>query len=135
MDVRIEIYRVFPKDSGPFDNNVPTRTNSPSDVEFDDRSASAKNLTFTPGIIQQSFTANNSVLNGIHPKPDFNTKGEGPVTGQEVQFNVLFSKPFLLPSDHYFFVPQVQLTNGDFFWLSAPKPIRLAGDPLPARLY
>jgi hypothetical protein len=131
LDVRIEIYRVFPKDSGPFDNNVPTRTNSPSDVAFDDRSASAKNLTFTPGIIQQSFTANNSVLNGIHPKPDFNTKGEGPVTGQEVQFNVLFSKPFLLPSDHYFFVPQVQLTNGDFFWLSAPKPIVPPGTSFP----
>jgi PEP-CTERM motif len=130
-DVRIEIYRVFPNDSGPFDNNVPTRTNSPSDVEFDDRSASAKNLTFTPGIIQSSFTAANSVLNGIHPKPDFNTKGEGAVTGQEVQFNVIFSKPFLLPSDHYFFVPQVQLTNGDFFWLSAPKPIVPPGTSFP----
>jgi hypothetical protein len=24
---------------------------------------------------------------------------------------------------HYFFVPQVQVANGDFLWLSAPKPI------------
>jgi hypothetical protein len=131
VDVRVEIYRVFPKDSGIFDGNVPTRNNSPSDVEFDDRSASAGNLTFTPGIIASSFTAANSVLNGIHPKPGFHTGGEGQVTGQEVQFNVLFSKPFLLPADHYFFVPQVQMANGDFFWLSAPKPIVPPGTPFP----
>jgi hypothetical protein len=56
-DVRVEIYRVFPNDSTfPPDGNVPTRNNSPSDVEFDDRSASAHNLTFTPGIINSSFT-------------------------------------------------------------------------------
>lgn len=127
-DVRVEIYRVFPKDSGPFDNNVPTRTNSPSDVEFADRSASAHNLTFTPGIISSSFTANKSVLNGI---PGIHTGGEGAVTGQEVQFNVIFSTPFVLAADHYFFVPQVQLTNGDFFWLSAPKPIVPPGTSFP----
>ena len=128
-DVRIEIYRVFPNESdvgrtsGPptFSTpQVPTRVNSPSDVELDDRSASANTLKFTPGIIQQTFTANNSVLNGIHPIPGFHTGGDGSVTGQEVQFNVLFTKPFNLPADHYFFVPQVQLTSGDFFWLSAP---------------
>ena len=110
---------------------VPTRVNSPSDVEFADRSASAHNLTFTPGIIQSSFTANNSVLNGIHPVPGFHTGGDGAVTGQEVQFNVLFSTPFSLPADHYFFVPQVQLSNGDFFWLSAPRPIVPPGTPFP----
>ena len=139
-DVRIEIYRVFPIDSdvgrtsGPptFSTpQVPTRVNSPSDVEFGDRSASAGNLTFTSGIISSSFTANNSVLNGIHPSPGFHTGGDGAVTGQEVQFNVLFTKPFGLPADHYFFVPQVQLTNGDFFWLSAPRPIVPPGTSFP----
>ena len=56
-DVRVEIYRVFPNDSAfPPNGAVPTRINSPSDVEFDDRSASAHNLTFTPGIINSSFT-------------------------------------------------------------------------------
>jgi hypothetical protein len=128
-DVRIEIYRVFPFDSnvgrtsGPplFSvlPQVPTRVNSPSDVELDDRSASANTLSFTPGILNPTFTAANSVLNGIH----LNSLGDGPVTGQEVQFNVLFTSPFNLPADHYFFVPQVELTNGDFFWLSAPRPI------------
>jgi hypothetical protein len=126
-DIRIEIYRVFPKDSGPFDNNVPTRVNSPSDVEFADRSASAHNLTFTPGIINQSFTAANSVLNGI----SVHSGGDGAVTGREVQFNVLFSTPLSLPADHYFFVPQVELSSGDFFWLSAPRPIVPPGTSFP----
>jgi hypothetical protein len=126
-DVRVEIYRVFPKDSGPFDNNVPTRVNSPSDVEFADRSLSAHNLTFTPGIISSSFTANNSVLNGI----SVHSGGNGAVTGQEVQFNVLFSTPLSLAPDHYFFVPQVELANGDFFWLSAPRPIVPPGTSFP----
>jgi hypothetical protein len=40
-----------------------------------------------------------------------------------VQFSVNFTTPFTLPADHYFFVPQVQLSSGDFLWLSAPKPI------------
>ena len=61
--------------------------------------------------------------NGIHPIPGFHTGGDGAVTGQEVQFNVIFQTPFLLPANHYFFVPQVQLSSGDFFWLSAPRPI------------
>jgi hypothetical protein len=141
VDVRIEIYRVFPQDSdvgrtsGPptfSTSQVPTRVNSPSDVELDDRSASAHTLTFTPGIIQSSFTAANSVLNGIFPKPNFHTGGDGAVTGQEVAFNVLFSKPFDLAAGHYFFIPQVELSSGDFFWLSAPRPIVPPGTPFPA---
>jgi putative Ig domain-containing protein len=27
-----------------------------------------------------------------------------------------------LPAGHYFFVPQVQLSSGDFYWLSGPRP-------------
>jgi hypothetical protein len=140
VDVRVEIYRVFPNDSdvgrtsGPptfSTDRVPTRVNSPSDVEFDDRSAADHNLTFAPGILNPSFTAANSVLNGINPKPNQTTGGEGAVTGQEVQFNVVFTKPFSLPADHYFFVPQVQLSSGDFFWLSAPRPIVPPGTPFP----
>jgi hypothetical protein len=140
-EVRVEIYRVFPNDSdvnrtsGPptfSTDRVPTRVNSPADVELDDRDTASGNLTFTPNIIGSSFTAANSVLNGINPKPNFNTGGEGPVTGQEVQFNVNFTTPFNLPADHYFFVPQVQLSSsGDFFWLSAPRPIVAPGTPFP----
>jgi len=131
VDVRVEIYRVFPKDSGVGQPQVPTRANSPSDVEFDDRSITANNLTFDTRIVAQSFTANNSVLNGIHPAPNFHTGGDGAVMGQEVQFNVVFSTALSLPADHYFFVPQVQLSSGDFLWLSAPKPIVPSGTPFP----
>jgi hypothetical protein len=72
------------------------------------------------------------VLNGINPKPNQQTDGEGPVTGDEVMFNVTFMTPFDLLPDHYFFVPQVQLDSGEFYWLSAPKPIVAPGTPFPA---
>ncbi len=40
----------------------------------------------------------------------------------------------LLPADHYFFVPQVEVTDpiGNFYWLSAPRPIVAPGTPFPA---
>jgi hypothetical protein len=141
-ELRVEIYRIFPKDSdvgrtsGPptFSTpQVPTRVNSPSDVEFDDRDTASGNLSFTTAILG-TFSANNSVQpGGIHPKPGQTTGGNGPITGQEVQFNVTFSTPFDLPQDHYFFVPQVEIVEpgGDFFWLSAPKPIVAPGTPFP----
>ena len=137
-NVTVEIYRVFPNDSDVVrtsgaptfsTDRVPTRVNSPSDVAFDSREAGAGNLTFTPGVINSSFTTFNSVLNGIHPKPNQTTGGDGPVTGQEVSFDIQFTTPIDLPADHYFFVPQVKLDNGDFFWLSAPKPIVPPGTP------
>jgi hypothetical protein len=36
-----------------------------------------------------------------------------------------FTTPFLLPADHYFFIPQVELAGADdnFFWLSATRPL------------
>jgi hypothetical protein len=139
-DVRVEIYRVFPADSdvgrtsGPSvfsTTQVPTRVNSPSDVELDSRAFSGGNLTFTPAVLSAMFTANNSILNGIHPSPNQFTGGDLSVTGQRVSFNVIFTTPFTLPADHYFFVPQVQLSSGDFFWLSAARPIVPPGTPFP----
>jgi PEP-CTERM motif len=130
--VVVEIYRVFPNDStNPPSGNVPTRVNSPSDVAFDSRDSGSGTLSFTPGIQASSFTAANSVLNGINRLPNQKTLGEGAVTGQQVQFNVVFNTPFVLPADHYFFVPEVQLASGDFFWLSAPRPIVPPGTPFP----
>jgi hypothetical protein len=124
-DVRVEIYRVFPKDSqDPPSGNVPTRANSPSDVAFADRDAGAVELTFTTTVLDANFSALNSVLNGINKKPGQTTGGEGAVRGQEVQFNVNFNTPFDLPADHYFFIPQVELAgaNDNFFWLSGQRP-------------
>lgn len=123
-EVVVEIYRVFPKDSTvPPSGNVLTRANSPSDVAFDTRDSAASTLTFTTATLSTSFSAANSVLNGINKFPNQTTGGEGPIRGNEVQFTVSFATPFLLPEDHYFFVPQVQVTGGEFYWLSAPRPV------------
>jgi hypothetical protein len=45
----------------------------------------------------------------------------------ELQFDVTFLTPFNLPADHYFFIPQVSVTGGQFYWLSASRPISGAG--------
>jgi hypothetical protein len=121
LDVTIEIYRVFPNSSDTArTSNVPTRTNSPSDVAFGSRDSAGATLSFTTATLASSFTALNSVLpGGIHPIPGQTTLGNGAVSGQEVQFSVNFSTAFDLPADHYFFVPQVELSNGDFLWLSS----------------
>jgi len=136
--VRVEIYRVFPKDSdvartsGPptFSTpQVPTRVNSPSDVAFAERN-SGSDLTFSINVIQNGFTANNSVQPG---GIQLASGGDGAVTGQEVQFDVVFTTPLSLPPDHYFFVPQVEISvaGGEFLWLSAPKPIVPPGTAFP----
>jgi PEP-CTERM motif len=122
-DVTVEIYRVFPLDSGAPSGNVLTRVNSPSDVAFASRDSAASELSFTTGIINASFASANSVVNGINKFPNQTTGGEGGVSGEEVQFTVTFATPFNLPADHYFFVPQVGLSNGNFLWLSATRPI------------
>ena len=128
-EVRVEIYRVFPQDStSPPSGRVPTRVNSPSDVKFDARDTAAGSLTFSAADLGV-FVVSNTVLNGIHPVPNQQTGGEGPASGEEVQLNAQFTTPLTLPADHYFFVPQVQLSSGDFLWLSAPRPIVPPGTP------
>ena len=124
-DVNVEIYRVFPLDSNTVRTpNVPTRNNSPSDVAFASKDSGVAGLTFTTTTVNSSFTAANSVQpGGIHPSPGQTTGGNGPVTGTEVLFTVTFATPFDLPADHYFFVPQVQVTGGEFYWLSGQRPV------------
>lgn len=136
--VAVEIYRVFPQDSDVnrtsgaptfSTSSVPTRVNSPSDVAFTSRDSAAGQLSFTSSVLAPAFTALNSIQpGGIHPLPNQTTFGNGPITGQEVQFSVMLATPFNLPAGHYFFVPQVALTNdGTFYWLSASRPISGAG--------
>ena len=131
--VTVEIYRVFPLDSNAGRTpQVPTRANSPSDVAFSSKASGAAELSFTKSLLSANFSASNSVTpGGIHPSPDQKTLGNGPISGQEVRFNVSFLSPFDLPADHYFFVPQVELDNGDFFWLSSVRPIVSPGTPFP----
>ena len=141
QNVGVEIYRVFPQDSdvgrtdGPPSfgtSQVPTRVNSPSDVAFADRDAAGLNMSFSTTLIDPAFTASNSVVSGINPSPNFFTGGEGAVRGQETQFDVNFTTPLVLGAGHYFFVPVVQVSGGDFLWLSAPRPILSPGTPFPA---
>ena len=141
--VVVEIYQVFPNDSNVSrtsgapvfsTNQVPTRVNSPSDVALDSRASSSGSLSFQTSALG-NFTANNSVQpGGIHPMPNQTTGGNGSVTGLEVQFSVNFTTPFDLLAGHYFFVPQVEVTtaDGNFLWLSAPRPIVPPGTPFPA---
>jgi hypothetical protein len=130
-DVEIELYHVFPVDStNPPDGRVITRTNSPSDNNFAAADSGLGQISFTTTVLSASFTAANSVVTGIHAKPNQFTGGEGAVTGEEVQFNITFNTPFILGPDHVFFRPEVNLGNaGDFLWLSAPKPIMAPGTP------
>jgi len=79
-------------------------------------------------LLSSSFTAANSVQpRGI----SLGSGGDGSGTGQEVAFSVDFTDPLSLPADHYFFVPQVELSSGDFLWLSAPRPIVPPGTSFP----
>src|SRR5205814_1658119 len=97
---------------------------SPADVDIPEasRDSTEGTLTFNVTLLNAGFTALNSVVNGIHPLTNQFTGGEGPVTGQEVLISVNFQPAIELPGDHYFVVPQVQLSSGNFLWLSAPKP-------------
>ena len=129
-EVVVELYHVFPKDSNTTRTpRVPTRMNSPADKRFDARSSEDGTLQFTVTVVDPHFEVANSVIEGINPLPDQTTGGEGPVSGQEVQIDVVFTTPFDLPADHYFFVPQVKVQGegGNFLWLSAPHP-QFAGD-------
>jgi hypothetical protein len=81
-EVVVEIYRVFPKDSGPPSGNVPTRVNSPSDMALEERDVSK---TFSTTVMNPSFPVANSVKPGpgtINPQPNQTTHGNGPVTGE-----------------------------------------------------
>jgi len=135
--VEVEIYHIFPLDSdagrtsGPptFSTaNVPTRVNSPSDHEIGTgtRDSNGGTLNFIATEIS-AFAVQNTVINGISKL----THGEGPASGEQVEIDITFNPPLLLPAGHYFFRPEVQVDGGNFLYLSAPRPIT-SGTPFPA---
>jgi hypothetical protein len=144
-NVEVEIYHVFSPNSPDSDvsrtsgpptfstANVPTRVNSPADVEIAGatRDASDGGLRFTTTSISAAFTVRNTVINGINKKPNQLTHGEGAATGEEVEIDITFNTPLFLSADHYFFRPEVQVNGGNFLFLSAPRPIT-TGTPFPA---
>jgi hypothetical protein len=131
-EVEIEVYHVFPLDSAPPSGHVPSRANSPSDVEIDSapRARSSGTLTFSAGVLNAGFSVGNTVVNGINKLPaNVTTNGEGSAAGEEVEITITFTSPIILPQGNYFFCPEVLLTSGDFLYMSAPRPIVPPGDP------
>jgi hypothetical protein len=121
-DVEVEVYHVFPFDSAPFSHKVPSRTNSPSDVEIGTatRDANAGTLKFSPAVESASFTVDHTVVNNLKVNG-----GEPGMTGEEVEITVTFTSPIILPPGTYFFRPEVSVNdaNANFLLLSAPRPI------------
>src|SRR5262249_1806656 len=82
-NVEVEFYHVFPLDS---DRErlaeVPSRTNSPSDheIEFATRAADKRTLFARGVVLNNGFTALNSVAKNINKKPLNTTHGENAVT-------------------------------------------------------
>ena len=132
-NVEVEMYHVFPVDSAnpnPLGGSVPSRANSPSDVEIASatRDSSKGTLHFSVRLLNANSSVGKSVLNGINKKPNNTTHGEGPQTGEEVEISIRFTHPIILTAGRYFFRPEVLVTGGgDFLFMSAPKPIVAPG--------
>jgi hypothetical protein len=124
-EVEVEVYHVFPLDSAmPPSGKVPSRANSPSDVEIDTatRAGNSGSLTFSPSVLNLNFGVGNTVVNNLKVATA-PPGGEGSTAGEEVEITIRFTSPIILPAGHYFFRPEVLLTSGDFLYLSAPKVI------------
>jgi hypothetical protein len=130
-NVEIEFYHVFPGDSHGPSGNVTTRTNSPADVEIGaaTRDGGDGSLSFTTQVDSEKFSVLNTVTTVHGKNPGEFTGGDGPATGEEVTFDVNFATPVDLNADHFFFRPEVELSNGSFLWLSSPFPVGADGTP------
>jgi hypothetical protein len=124
-EVEVEVYHVFPLDSAmPPSGKVPSRANSPSDVEIGTatRAGNSGTLTFSTNVLNSNFGVGNSVVNNLKVATA-PPGGEGSTAGEQVEITITFTSPIILPAGHYFFRPEVLLTSGDFLYLSAPKVI------------
>jgi hypothetical protein len=124
-EVEVEVYHVFPLDSAnPPSGKVPSRANSPSDVEIGTatRAGSPGTLTFSTNVLNSNFGVGNTVVNNLKVATA-PPGGEGSTAGEQVEIAITFTSPIILPAGHYFFRPEVLLTSGDFLYLSAPKVI------------
>jgi hypothetical protein len=126
-NINVEIYGVqLTEIAG---RKVPTRVNSPTDNAIVEEDI-AGGLAFHTHTLNNGAGVANSVVDNINPGANSAatfTGGEGGKSGQEVSIEFTLNTPFDLTAGHYFFVPQVQLDNGDFLWLSAGRPIGAFG--------
>ncbi len=130
-DVEVEVYEVFSQNnsdvsrtSGPplFSTAaVPTRVNSPADGEIGTatRARTEGTLTISTRVLNSSFKVDSTVGN----KLSVNAGSDGAFTGQEVEITITFTTPIILTAGHYFFRPEVLVTNGDFLYVSGQRPI------------
>jgi len=126
-NINVEIYGVQLTEKGV--RVVPTRVNSPTDNAIIEEDI-AGGLSFHTHTQNNGVGVANSVINNINPGASSAvtvTGGEGGQSGEEVRVEFSLAHPFDLAAGHYFFVPQVQLDNGNFLWLSAGKPIGAFG--------
>src|SRR5437762_13846005 len=81
-EVEVEVYHVFPLDSAmPPSGKVPSRANSPSDVEIGTatRAGNSGTLTFSTNVVNATFSVGNTVVNNL-VLPTVPPGGEGPAT-------------------------------------------------------
>jgi hypothetical protein len=106
----------------PPSGHVPTRVNSPGDVEIDDatRDASQGTVAFSATLSDESFSVLEHRGDGINPAPENMTNGDGPASGEVVEIRITFTPPIVLPADHYFFRPEVEVAGA----ISSTSPHR-----------
>jgi hypothetical protein len=124
-EVEVEVYHVFSLDSAvPPSGKVPSRANSPSDVEIGTatRAGNSGTLRFSTNVLNSNFGVGNTVVNNLKVATA-PPGGEGSTAGEQMEITISFTSPIILPAGHYFFRPEVLLTSGDFLYLSAPKVI------------
>eukprot|EP00276_Gloeochaete_wittrockiana_P020763 CAMPEP_0184340876 /NCGR_PEP_ID=MMETSP1089-20130417/9515_1 /TAXON_ID=38269 ORGANISM="Gloeochaete wittrockiana, Strain SAG46.84" /NCGR_SAMPLE_ID=MMETSP1089 /ASSEMBLY_ACC=CAM_ASM_000445 /LENGTH=282 /DNA_ID=CAMNT_0026668891 /DNA_START=230 /DNA_END=1078 /DNA_ORIENTATION=+ len=129
-----EIYRIFPNDSAPFDGKVPSRTNSPSDVDLSPmaRDTASGNLRVFPRLVKTSYSVSNSVFRRMFKLPaNVTTGGDGPLTGSLYEFNFVFKNPVSLPVGRFFAVFQLKYTSAGASLATFPPLAVSAAGPTP----
>jgi hypothetical protein len=99
-EVEVEVYHVFPLDSAvPPSGNVPSRMNSPSDVEIGTatRAGNSGTLTFSTNVLNSNFGVGNTVVNNLKVATA-PPGGEGSTAGQEVEITITFTSLLYLKS-------------------------------------
>mmetsp|Transcript_31080 Transcript_31080/g.52333 ORF Transcript_31080/g.52333 Transcript_31080/m.52333 type:complete len:283 (-) Transcript_31080:561-1409(-) len=128
-----EIYRIFPLDSAPFDNLVPSRTNSPSDVDLGPKSrdTSSGSLRVFARLVRTPYSVSKSVFRRMFKKPaNVTTGGDGPLSGTLYEFDFVFTTPISLPAGRFFAVFQLNYTPAARAWAAFPPVAVSAAGPV-----